>query len=72
MDTKRTVKVIKRQEPNDRELQDVTKPANVSNVWSTAVRLWVSQYRQDRGAERLPAFDRLFKDGVSPIELPGR
>jgi hypothetical protein len=70
MNTKRTVKVIKRQEPNDLEHQGGAKSASGSNIWSTTVRLWVSQYRQAR-AEGLPAFGRLFKDEVSqPVECP--
>jgi chorismate-pyruvate lyase len=59
---KRTVKVIKRQEPKVRERSDgAAESDGGSNIWSRSVRLWVDQYRQ-ASAERLPAFDRLFKD----------
>ena len=63
---KRTVKVIKRQEPNTRERQVEDESDGGSNIWSKSVRLWVDQYRQ-ASAKRLPAFDRLFKDS-QPVE----
>jgi hypothetical protein len=65
---KRTVKVIKRQDPNTRERQVEDESAGGSNIWSKSVRLWVDQYRQ-ASAERPPSFDRLFKDS-QPIEQP--
>jgi len=66
---KRTVKVIKRQEPKARERRDGAAEFNGgSNIWSKSVRLWVDQYRQ-ASAKRLPEFDRLFKDS-QPVEHP--
>ena len=65
---KRTVKVIKRQEPNIRERHVEDDSAAGSNIWSKSVRLWVDQYRQ-ASAKRLPAFDRLFRDSP-PVEQP--
>jgi hypothetical protein len=64
---KQLVKVIKRQEPNQaRHVED--ESVGGSNIWSKSVRLWVDQYRQ-ASAQRLPAFDRLFKDS-QPVEHP--
>ncbi len=69
MSKKRTVKVIKRQEPKARERRDGAAESNGgSNMWSRSVRLWVDQYRQ-ASAKRLPGFDRLFKDS-QPVEHP--
>jgi len=65
---KRTVKVIKRPEPTAREPQSGAESDGGSNIWSKSVRLWVDQYRQ-ASAERLPAFDRLFKNS-QPAEQP--
>jgi hypothetical protein len=67
---KRTIKVIKRQEPNTRERRSEAEPDGGSNMWSKSVRLWVDQYRQ-ASAKRPPAFDRLFKDSqrVDPVPL---
>jgi hypothetical protein len=68
---KRTVKVIKRQEPDTRGRRREAQTVAGSNIWSKSVRLWVDQYRQ-ASAERLPAFDRLFKDsqpGEHPVPL---
>lgn len=65
---KRTVQVIKRQEPKARERHSGAESDGGSNIWSKSVRLWVDQYRQ-ASAERLPAFDRLFKDS-QPAEHP--
>jgi hypothetical protein len=63
---KRTVKVIKRQEPNARERHSEAEPDGGSNIWSKSVRLWVDQYRQE-SAKRPPVFDCLFKDS-QPVE----
>jgi hypothetical protein len=65
---KRTVKVIKRQEPNTREHHLEDESVGGSNIWSQSVRQWVDQYRQ-AAARPLPAFDRLFKDS-QPVEHP--
>ena len=65
---KRTVKVIKRQEPKARERHSRAESDGSSNLWSKSVRLWVDQYRQ-ASAKRLPAFDRLFNDS-RPVEHP--
>jgi len=65
---KRTVRVIKRQEPNAREHHSEAEPDGGSSIWSKSVRLWVDQYRQ-ASAKRPPAFDRLFKDS-QPVDHP--
>ena len=65
---KRTVKVIKRQEPKARERHSGAESDGSSNIWSKSVRLWVDQYRQ-ASAKRLLAFDRLFNDS-QPVEHP--
>jgi hypothetical protein len=66
---KKTVKVIKRQEPKPPERHaGGAESDGGSNIWSRSVRLWVDQYRQ-ASAKRLPAFDRLFKDS-QPVEHP--
>ena len=70
MNTKRTVKIIKRGRSKEEGPRSMAKSGGGSNIWSKSVRLWISQYRQAR-AEKLPAFHRLFKDGVSqPVEDP--
>ena len=64
-DTTRSVKLVKNVERKEPEIQvDVEPPAD-PNKWSTEVRSWVAELRQDRRVESLPAFDSLFKD-----ELP--
>lgn len=63
---KRKVKVIKRQELDTCERHVEDESAGSSNIWAQSVRLWVDQYRQ-ASAQRLPAFDRLFKDS-QPVE----
>jgi hypothetical protein len=65
---KRTVKVIKPQEPNVRERHGGAESDGGSNIWSKSVRLWVDQYRQ-ASTKRPPAFDRLFKNS-QPVEHP--
>ena len=69
MSTKRRVKIIKPQAANDQQHQLVTKSGGDSNIWSTAVRLWVSQYRR-ANAEKLPSFDRLFRDIRDVVSPP--
>jgi hypothetical protein len=68
MTKKRTVRVIKRQEPTTQERHAEDESDGRSNIWSKSVRLWVDQYRQ-ASAKQLPAFDRLFKDS-QPVEHP--
>ena len=63
---KRTVKVIKRHEPNAGERHSEPERDGGLNIWSKSVRLWVDQYRQ-ASAKGPPAFDRLFKDS-QPVE----
>ena len=64
MNPTRSVKLIKnaeRKEPEDEAEVESEDP----NKWSTEVRSWVAELRQDRHVESLPAFESLFKD-----ELP--
>ena len=65
---KRTVKVIKRDEPNAGKRHSEAERDGGLNIWSKSVRLWVDQYRQ-ASAKRPPAFDRSFKDS-QPVEQP--
>lgn len=61
MSTKSPVKLIKKEKPEDREVQTEVEFADNPNRWSKAVRSWVTEFRQDRREETLPAFDSLFK-----------
>lgn len=65
MNPTRIVKLIKNAERKEPESQAEVEPAEDPNKWSTEVRSWVAELRQDRRVESLPAFDSLFKD-----ELP--
>ena len=65
INTTRSVKLIKNVEGKEPESEvEAESPAD-PNKWSTEVRSWVAELRQDRRVESLPAFDSLFKD-----ELP--
>jgi hypothetical protein len=59
------IKIVNRQEPSVQQPQQVSKSVDDPNIWSKAVRLWIDQYRC-ASADSVPAFDRLFKDIVSP------
>jgi hypothetical protein len=61
----RSVKVVKNAERIEPEIQTEASASEDPGKWSTEVRSWVAELRQDRRVEPLPAFDSLFKD-----ELP--
>ena len=61
MNTKRSVKIIKRDERVPRRRAMVALAAG-PNRWSTAVRSWVVEFQEQDRNESLPAFDSLFKD----------
>lgn len=65
MNPTRSVKLIKKPEPKEPESQAEVESHEDPNKWSTEVRSWVTELRQDRRVESLPAFESLFKD-----ELP--
>lgn len=64
MNQKRSVKLIKNAERKEPEVEAEAESED-PNKWSTEVRSWVTELREDRRVESLPAFDSLFKD-----ELP--
>lgn len=65
MNPTRSVKLIKNAERKEPESEDEVEATSDPNKWSTEVRSWVAELRQDRTVESLPAFESLFKD-----ELP--
>ena len=68
MNTKRSVKLIKRHERVPRQRRSTIKLAAGPNRWSTAVRSWVVEFQERDRGETLPAFDSLFKDGLPQPE----
>jgi len=66
MNTKRSVKLIKRHErvPQRRAMVEL---AVGPNRWTTAVRSWVVEFQERNRGESLPAFDSLFKDGAAAL-----
>jgi fructose-1,6-bisphosphatase len=60
MNVKRSVKLIKNAEREDRKIQAVSESGN-PNKWSAAVRSWVNEFQQDRREESLPSFNRFFR-----------
>jgi hypothetical protein len=62
MNTKPSVRLVKKEEPKDPEIQAKVESAAGPNRWSTAVRSWVGEFQQNRRGESRPAFDSLFKD----------
>ncbi|MCM3870481.1 MAG: hypothetical protein ND895_07310 [Pyrinomonadaceae bacterium] len=66
--TTRSVKLIKNAEGKEPENQVDAEPPADPNKWSTEVRSWVAELRQDRRVESLPAFESLFKDELPESE----
>ena len=58
----RTVKVIKSEEREDTVIQSESESTDNPDRWSTEVRSWVVEFKQNRRVESLPAFESLFKD----------
>jgi hypothetical protein len=58
----RSIKVVKNAERTEPEIQTEADVSQDPGKWSTEVRSWVAERRQDRRVESLPAFDSLFKD----------
>jgi hypothetical protein len=65
MNPPRLVKLVKNAERKESATDAEAEPAEDPNKWNKEVRSWVTELRQDRRVESLPAFDSLFKD-----ELP--
>jgi len=63
MTTTRSVKLIKNGDRKDPEIQAEVESAADPNKWSTEIRSWVDEFKQNRRVESLPAFESLFKDG---------
>ena len=66
MNTKPSVRLVKKQERKGSEPQAEVQFAVDPNRWSTAVQSWVSEFQQHRRGESLPAFDSLFKISSAP------
>jgi hypothetical protein len=62
MAIKPVIKLIKNAERQS--VPEEVEPAEGTNSWSTTVRAWVVEFKQNRHTESLPAFDSLFKDDV--------
>jgi hypothetical protein len=62
MNQTRSVKLIKNGKLKELDSQIEVELAADPNKWSTEVRSWVAELRQDRRVESLPAFDSLFKE----------
>ena len=65
MNTTRPIKLIKNEERKESEPEVEVEPAEDPKKWSTEVRSWVVESKQNRQVESLQAFESLFKE-----ELP--
>ena len=64
MDTKPSVRLVKKEERKDPEIRAGLELAAGPNKWSRAVLSWVVEFQQHRRGESLPAFDSLFKTAL--------
>jgi hypothetical protein len=64
MNQKPPVKLIKKEDRKDLEIQTEVESAAGPNRWSNAVRSWVVEFQERDRDELLPAFDSLFKDAL--------
>ena len=64
MNQKPPVKLIKKEDRKDPEIQTEVESAAGPNRWSNAVRSWVVEFQERDRDESLPAFDSLFKDAL--------
>ena len=64
MTTKRSVKLIKNGERKEPEIPADVDPSTEPKIWSTEVRSWIVESKQNRQVESLQAFDSLFKEEV--------
>jgi hypothetical protein len=64
MNQKPPVKLIKKEDRKDLEIQTGVESAAGPNRWSNAVRSWVVEFQERDRDELLPAFDSLFKDAL--------
>lgn len=60
MNTKRSVKLIKKEHRNARQPEDEVGPTADPVFMSKAVKSWVSEFQKNREDESLSAFDSLF------------
>ncbi|HKZ77016.1 MAG TPA: hypothetical protein VJ124_01745 [Pyrinomonadaceae bacterium] len=61
MNTKPLIRRIKKEQRQAPEIPAGREFAPGPNKWSKAVLSWVTEFRQHRSGESLPAFDSLFK-----------
>jgi hypothetical protein len=61
MNTNSSVKLVKKAKPKNPAIQTEVEVVDNPNRWSRAVQSWISEFRQDRRAETMPAFNSLFK-----------
>ena len=59
---KTKVKLIKKEDRNAPESPVEADGGPDPKEWSTAVKLWVSEFQKDRNVESLTGFDSLFND----------
>ncbi len=64
MNPPRIVKLVKNAERQEPGTEAEVEPTEDPNKWTTEVRSWVKELRQDRYVESLPPFNSLFKDEV--------
>lgn len=64
MSTKRSIRLIKKEQRRGPETQTGLGSATGPNKWSGSVRSWVIEFKQHRRSELLPSFDSLFKDAL--------
>jgi hypothetical protein len=71
MNTKPPIKLIKKEDRKDLEIQTQVASAAGPNGWSNAVHSWVVESQQRDRSESLPAFNSLFKDALLQIGRRG-
>jgi hypothetical protein len=65
MNTKPSVKLIKKEERRGPGIQAQVELAADPKKWSTSVLSWVNEFQKHRRRESLPPFDSLFKDALT-------
>lgn len=66
MNTKPSVRLVKKEKHKGPKPEAEVQFAVDSSRWATSVRSWVTEFQQHRRGESLPAFDSLFKLSTAP------
>lgn len=64
MNNKPLVRLIKKADRKDLDVQIEVESVAGPHTWSSAVHSWVVESQQRDRSESLPAFDSLFKDAL--------